>query len=118
MCRRFSDQQVKQVDYNVYVRSANFSDPLILWSPAPGESCHKTFETLEDFRNLCPQFEANSRYFPSYDGPLFKSAKLGNYELLRAFPASDNATQLPLKIKKLLNLKTDENFPGAYPPIK
>ena len=59
---------------------------------------------------------SHSKYFPDYNGPLFKSHILGNYELLQAFPESDKGTKLPAEVSKLLG--QTEQYIGAYPPIK
>ncbi len=122
LCERLSKPQVKQLDYNVYVRrSKTASSPLIFWSPAGGSRCQVPLASLEDLQKLHPEFSANSRYFAGYDGPLFKSAEPGsyhNYQLLQAFPGSKTAAPLPSEISKLLDLsQTDALFIGAYPPL-
>ena len=119
LCERLSKPQVKQLDYNVYVRrSKTASSPLIFWSPAGGSRCQVPLASLEDLQKLHPEFSANSRYFAGYSGPLFKSAEQGNYQLLQAFPGSKAAARLPSEISKLLGLsETDAPFIGAYPPL-
>jgi hypothetical protein len=116
LCEKLNRPQVRQLDYNVYVRRSNASIPLISWSPDPNNNCLETFESLEGLRKLHPEFAANSRYFADYSGPLFKSPELGNYQLVKAFPASKTAAPLPSQIKELLGRKADEHFVGAYPP--
>jgi len=119
LCERLDKPQVKQLDYNVYVRGPDTADkPLLLWSPAPNDACQLVFKSLQGLQKLHSEFSANSRYFADYDGPLFKSPKLGNYQLLQAFPGSKVATTLPDEISKLLGRpKTDARFTGAYPPL-
>jgi hypothetical protein len=65
---------------------------------------------------LFPQFSATSHYFGNYSGPLFKSAVLGNYELLPAAPGAGAGQQIPGEIKKLLRQsKGVGKYVGAYP---
>ncbi|MBN2020970.1 MAG: right-handed parallel beta-helix repeat-containing protein [Sedimentisphaerales bacterium] len=119
LCEQLTTPQVKKLDYNVYVRRSHAgAGPLIYWSPAKNERCQKALDSPEDLHKLYPEFSANSRYFDAYNGPLFKCAELGNYEVLEAFTGSKTATKLPPEISKLLApLKADELFNGAYPVI-
>ena len=65
---------------------------------------------------LHPEFSATSKNFVNYDGPLFKSWKLGNFELLNEFPGSKVGTKLPGKIRELLGISEEDiPFVGAYP---
>ncbi len=111
--------QVKELHHNMYVRGPHTtSKPLILWSPASNDDCQLPFESLEDLQELHPEFSAHSRYFDNYNGPLFNSPDLCNYELLRAFPGSTTAIRLPAEIRELLGQqKQDTPFIGAYPPL-
>jgi parallel beta-helix repeat protein len=119
LCERLNKPQVKQLDYNVYVRGGDrASEPLILWSPAAGDNCQMRFESPEGLQKLHPEFSAHSKYFANYNGPLFKSPELGNYQLLQAFPGSTAATTLPSETGELLGRpKQDARFTGAYPPL-
>jgi len=119
LCATLNKPQLQQLDYNVYVRSADkTSYPLMLWSPASNENCQVGFESLENLRKLYPEFSANSRNYLSYDGPLFKGMELGNFQLLSAFPASKSGMQLPAEISKFLGQsKKGERYVGAYPPM-
>jgi len=115
---RLKQPQVKQLDYNVYVRRGNTaSQPLITWSPAAGENSQENVKSPEDLHMQHPEFSAHSRNFPNYNGPLFRCSELGNYELLKAFPGSLTATTLPTEIRELINQKQDSLFTGAYPPL-
>ncbi len=118
LCERLDKPQVKQLDYNVYVRGGDSaSEPLIQWSPAEGNDCQVNFESLEGLQKLHPEFSAHSRYFANYNGPLFKSSELGNYQLLQAFPGAGTAIVLPAEITELLGrAKKQALFTGAYPP--
>ena len=119
LCEKLNKPQLKQLDHNVYVRGAEKNSyPLILWSPAANEKCQAGFESSEDLRKLYPEFSANSCYFASYDGPLFKGIELGNYRLLPAFPGSKSGAQLPTAISKFLDeYKKGGRYVGAYPQL-
>jgi parallel beta-helix repeat protein len=118
LCERLNKPQVKQLDYNVYVRGGDRAEPLILWSPAADVNCQTRFESPEGLQKLHPEFSAHSRYFANYSGPLFKSPELDNYQLLKAFPGSTAATRLPAETGELLGRgKKDARFTGAYPPL-
>jgi hypothetical protein len=119
LCEKLDKPQLKQLDYNAYVRGAEkTSYPLVLWSPVSNEKCQTGFESLEELRKLYPEFSANSRYFAGYNGPLFKGTELGNYQLLPAFSGAKSAMPLPAQISKLLGpAKKDGRYVGAYPPM-
>lgn len=118
LCKQLNKPQLKQLDYNMYVQQSDKdSKPLILWSPAMNNNCQMAFESLESFQKLYPEFSVHSRYFTD-DIPLFKSRELGNYQLLRTFPGSKDASLLPAEVSKLLGLpEKDVRYIGAYPPL-
>jgi len=124
ICGRITNSQLKQLDYNVYVRSSSPSlsgrgdstNPLILWSPANTNNCQVQFISLDGLQKLHPEFETHSTYYPDYSGSLFKCAILDNYQLLQAFPGSGSAVELPAVIGKLLG--QSKQFIGAYPPVQ
>jgi parallel beta-helix repeat protein len=114
LCEKINTPQLKQLDYNMYVRGTNTSDyPLILWSPAINKDCRLSLKSLEELRKLYPEFSAHSRYFADYNGPLFKSSDLGNYQLLETSPGFNLGTQLPSEIFKLTG--QSKKYIGAYP---
>jgi len=117
LCGRLTRPQVTQLDDNVYVRSGDGgTEPLILWSPAGGEDCTTAFKSLDELRQVHPEFEAHSQYLDNFYGSVFKSTELGNFELLRAFPESGSADSLPAEIRQLLAWSNrDARTPGAYP---
>jgi parallel beta-helix repeat protein len=119
LCDQLSRSQLKQFDYNVYVQSnEKTSSPIILWSPASNADCQVGIDSLENLRKLYPEFSANSRSYKNYEGPLFKSMELGNYQLIHTFPGSKSGMPLPTKINKLLNQsKNNDRYVGAYPPV-
>lgn len=117
LCERLTKPQLKQLDYNFYIRESGAVDnTLILWSPAKNEKCQLALKSIEELRNLHPEFSSHSKYFSDYDGPLFKSVELGDYHLLQTFPGSEAGTQLPSEISKIL--RQSKRYVGAYPPIQ
>jgi len=118
LCKRLNKPQLDKLDYNVYVRTpGNKSHPLILWSPAKNTDCYKEIEVLSDLHKLHKEFSRYSKNLVNYDGPLFKSWKLGNFELLSEFTGSKVGTKLPDEIRELLGI-SEEGVPfvGAFPP--
>jgi hypothetical protein len=100
----------------MYVRgSDSTANPLILWSPVNNDNCQLLLKSPEELQKLHPEFSAHSRYFPGYNGPLFKSSNVGNYQLLQAFPGSEAGTQLPSEVSNLLG--QSKRFIGAYSPL-
>jgi hypothetical protein len=120
MCSQLPNSQLSQCDDNVYVRrSEKVGAPLILWSPASGARCQEGYATLNEFRKLRPEFSANSRDYAGYDGPLFRSGELGNYQIMPAFPGSKSGKQVPPEIGRLLSRRgEDVRYVGAYPPVQ
>jgi parallel beta-helix repeat protein len=117
LCGKLTRPQVTQFDDNVYVRGGDTaSRPLLVWSPAEGESCTAQFGTLAEFQKLHPEFEAHSQYFTGGYGSVLQSPELKNYELVRAFPKPVAEDTLPADIRQLLGWsKQDARTPGAYP---
>jgi parallel beta-helix repeat protein len=119
ICQQLPTPLLKQFDHNVYVRGVEKgSSPLILWSPVSGGQCQARFESLSDLRKVYPQFSVNSLSFDAYDGTLFKSAELGNYQLLPTAPGASSGTQLPAEVKKLFGQPSKAGqYVGAYPRV-
>jgi parallel beta-helix repeat protein len=119
LSHQLSSPLLKQLDYNVYVRrSEKPTSPLIVWSPAPGDRSQAGFESLNDLRKLYPQFSANGQSYDNYGGPLFKSAELGNYQLLPSAPGAKSGMLLPADVRKVLGqTKKDSRYVGAYPQM-
>jgi len=117
LCEKLNKPQLDKMDNNAYVQTpGNKSHPLILWSPAKNENCHEEIEELSDLHKLYSEFSGNSKNLVNYDSPLFKSWKLGNFELLNEFPGSKVGTKLPGKIRELLGISEEDiPFVGAYP---
>lgn len=118
LCNQENEPQLKSMDYNVYVQESKPAGrPLIWWSPIKNEQCRIACQSLDDFRKIQPIFATNSQYFPEYNGQLFKSTELGNYQLLPDFPGLKSAGQLPVKVAKFLGLTEKSGcYIGAYPP--
>lgn len=118
LCKKLNKPQLDKMDYNVYIQTpGNKSHPLGLWSPARNENCHEEIETLADLHKLHKEFSSNSKNFINYDGPLFRSWRLGNFELSNEFPGSKAGTKLSGEIRELLGISEgDDPFIGAFPP--
>ena len=118
LCRQLPSPLVRQLDHNVYIRrSEKPASSLIVWSPAPGACCQVGFESLGELRRLFPQFSVSDRSYDNYSGPLFKSAELGNYQLLPTAPGAKSGMALSPDIRKLLGqTKKGGQYVGAYPP--
>jgi parallel beta-helix repeat protein len=117
ICEKINNSQLKQFDYNVYVREPGIMDnPIILWSPVKNEKCKQLFTSLEGLQKLNSEFSAHSQYFADYDGPLFKSRELGNYQLMQSFPGVGAATKLPAEVSKIIG--QSKQYIGAYPPVR
>jgi parallel beta-helix repeat protein len=119
LCKRLAKPQLKQLDYNMYVRGLDKTRPLILWSSALNDHCQQlALDSPDGIHKLYPEFSANSKYFANDNVPLFKSPELGNYELLQTFPGYKSASPLPAEVSKLLGIsKKDIRYIGAYPPL-
>jgi hypothetical protein len=75
-----------------------------------------TFGSPEELHKLHPEFSAHSKYVNNYNGPLFKSYELGNYQLLTSFPEANAGTRLPSEISKLID--QSKTYIGAFPPTE
>lgn len=120
MCKRLPKPQLKQLDYNMYVRGSDKkAQPLILWSSALNDNCKQlALDSPEGLHKLYPEFSANSKYFAGENVSVFKSPELGQYELLKTFPGYKSGSSLPAEIGKLLGLpEKDMRYIGAYPPV-
>ena len=119
LCGQLSHSQLNQFDYNVYVQNAEKKSlPIILWSPASNADCQIGIDSLENLRTLYPEFSVHSQSFKNYEGPLFKSRELGNFQLSHTFPGSKSGMPLPAKISNLLDRsKNNARYVGAYPPV-
>ena len=114
LCSQLTTQQLNEFDHNVFVRTSN-DQTLILWSPAKGNECQTAFGSPVDVKKMFPEFCDHSEAYGA-EIPLFKSADLGNYQLLPTFPGSRLASGLPNAIRKLLGVEKDVRYVGAYPP--
>jgi hypothetical protein len=118
LCAQVPNEQLRQFDNNVFVREGGEpQSPMILWSPAQNPGCQAAFASLADLRKQHPEFSVTSGDYSGYDGPLFRSAHLGNYQPVPNFPGVNFGKQLPTEIGKLLGCPSPYNaYVGAYPP--
>ena len=118
LCGMVTKPQLKQLDYNVYVRTPeDNSTSLIQWSTFKNNNCKTLYlNSVDELQKINPEYSVHSKYFPNYHGPLFKGIEVGNYQLLKSFPGSNDAAVLPPEISKLLG--QTGKYIGAYPPIQ
>ena len=118
LCKKLNKPQLDKMDNNVYVQTpGNKSHPLMLWSPTKSADCHEEIEVVSDLHKLHADFSDNSKNFVDYDGPLFKSWRLGKFELLSGFSGSRAGAKLPEEIRELLEISEEDiPFIGAFPP--
>lgn len=117
LCGQVSQPQLKQLDYNTFVRQGEAgNDPLILFSLAKKDDCKMyVLQSPDGLKKLHPDYSNHSNYFGNYQGPLFKGIQLNNYQLLKSFPGSENGEKLPEEIGKLIG--NSGKYPGAFPPV-
>lgn len=117
ICKKINNSQLKQLDYNVYVRNSDTTNPLILWNPAKNSNCQVSLNSPESLHELYPEFSVHSKYFADYNGPLFRSPILNNFQTSNSFPGAGIASKLPNNISKLIG-HPKQLYTGAYPPVK
>jgi parallel beta-helix repeat protein len=120
LCEKLPRSQAKQIDGNLYVRAqipgGAPQPPLIVWSPAPTESCAVTAASLEEFRKQAPGFEASARSLDRTPRSVFKSVELKRYELFEPRLVPAPAVVMPAEVRKLLGWsEQDARTVGAYP---
>ncbi|HTO95141.1 MAG TPA: right-handed parallel beta-helix repeat-containing protein, partial [Bacteroidota bacterium] len=116
LCAKLSDQIVAACDGNMFVRERAVA-PLALWSPAPGERCQASLDSLPAMRRLLPGYALGSRAFDGWDRPLFLNPLLGRYELLGAFPGARGGIPLPAGVGEILG-DGGSGVVGADPPVQ
>jgi hypothetical protein len=118
LCKLLPSPQLKQLDCNSYVRSANNKmKPLIAWSAVSKDNCKRlVFVSPEGLNKIFPEFSANGKYSDGEGVSIFKAPERGDYRLLPAFPGIKTASPLPAEIGALLGIsKKNIGFIGAYP---
>jgi len=118
LCGMVTKPQLRQLDYNVYVRTfEDNASALIQWCTFENNDCKTLFlNSVDELQKINPEYSVHSKYFPNYHGPLFKGIEVGNYQLLKSFPGSNDAAVLPSEISKLL--EQTGIYIGAYPPVQ
>ena len=114
LCGRLTRPQAAALDANLYVRQAASSQPLIIWSPAGGETCQQGIDTLPDLQAQAPEFEQNGRVLTEYRGALFRSPELRKFELAELPAGVRPIATVPLEIRRLLGW-SEPSVPGAFP---
>jgi len=98
----------------VFVGKSKSNKPFILWSPADNENCQVEINSFAELNKLYPELCYNSKCLKDYNGQLFKSKYLGDYQLMKSFPAANEAGKVPTDVVKLLGIA--KKYVGAYPP--
>lgn len=113
LCEKVTNIPLKEMESNVYIREAGASNtPFVLWSPAKNEKCQQLIKSPDELKNFLPQFSANTKYEPGYNGAFFKGIELRNFRPIESFTGK----QLPADIGKKTGIT--KNYVGAYPPVK
>jgi hypothetical protein len=116
VCGQLTKSQLNKLDYNVYVRTSDTTNPLIWWSPEKNDKCTRSYNSLQEFQKAHQENSAHSIFFQNYRGSLFKSWALGNFQLMHGFQGIGKSSPLPAEIAKIIG-KTESHI-GAYPEIK
>jgi parallel beta-helix repeat protein len=116
LCSKLSNQQLEQVDNNMYIKTADSNNQaLIIWSPEANDNCLLKFESPEELHNVHAAFSENSKYYALNNNALFKSIELENYQLLNSFKESIIKNNIPADIRDLLGIEKDQPYYiGAY----
>lgn len=86
LCGKLTSSQCRVLDHNVYVRSVTLGDSVCIVFPSEEkEICHAVYPSLSAFRQAHGQYEIHGHGFVDCGGTVFRSAELGNYELLKSF---------------------------------
>ena len=102
LCDQLSKPMLEKLDHNIYVRKSNDSKyPIILWSPASDNNCQSGFKSIDELKKIYPSFSQGSYSYLNYNGPLFKSSDLNNYELLNTFPGLNSGSEIPKDVSRL-----------------
>ncbi|MCW8850809.1 MAG: right-handed parallel beta-helix repeat-containing protein, partial [Melioribacteraceae bacterium] len=119
LCGKLTNSQIKELDGNFYLHNKEGDTaPLFVWSPADGENCTASFNSLEGFQKFNTGFEVNGRILKGDMRSFFQSPELNNYELIKPIYKSNKSIILPDDVRQLLGWpKTDILMPGAYQNI-
>jgi parallel beta-helix repeat protein len=119
LCGRLTKSMMTEVDDNVYVRrGAPGQQVLLIWGPVEGENCNTELKSLDELRALRPELEKDSLDLQNFVGPVFKSADLKNYELVKWLSGFARTPALPAEVESLLGWpKQEKRIPGAFPAL-
>lgn len=108
---RLTKPQVSKLDFNVYVQRSEPKGSLSSIFHIPTD-----FETSQDMHASNPQFEAHSKAYMNYFGPLFRGERLCRFELEEGFPGARSTTPLPDAVLRVLDWSPNHaTVPGAFP---
>lgn len=115
LCDKLTSSPMKLVNGNVYIRDQK-TDRMFRWSPTVGENCTTTFQTLDGFQAIIPEFETDGKIFYQDLRSVFISPELNNFRLLMKPAEAALAIPLAEEVKPLINWSSKGGHsPGAYP---
>lgn len=118
VCERVKGTPFNQIENNVYVRSKSYDySPVLWWAPANNDKCCMPIGNPSELNDLYAGHGANSIFLDNYEGAVFKSPQLHNFELLPHFTEAAGEAKIPSDVKKLIN-RNKEKGVGAYPITK
>ncbi|QQS37009.1 MAG: right-handed parallel beta-helix repeat-containing protein [Ignavibacteriales bacterium] len=115
LCSKLSKDQLAKFDYNEFVyNSDKKKSSMILWSPANNDKCQSAFNSIDELKNLYPGYLLKSSNVFDFQGTLFKSVELGNFQLSKNYKRINGST-LPDNIMKAVRLSGKvKPYIGAY----
>tara|TARA_Y100001935_G_scaffold105768_1_gene87737 strand:- start:108477 stop:110339 length:1863 start_codon:yes stop_codon:yes gene_type:complete len=118
MCDDYTEEPMSELDNNAYVKLNENDSPAIWRAGKVKGACISSFSTAADMNTLFSEFGKNSTTFVNYQGPLFKSMHLENFQLLKGFTGLESASTIPGFIKSVIRAGTPKKYLGAYPITK
>ncbi|MEX0845312.1 MAG: hypothetical protein WD022_08515, partial [Balneolaceae bacterium] len=87
MCEQFQTPSLTQLDHNAYVKLNKNDAPVIWMAQKLNSECINAFKGSNELHQANSDYASNSVSLINYEGPLFKSMDLKNFELLKDFEA-------------------------------
>ncbi|SMO86768.1 right-handed parallel beta-helix repeat-containing protein [Gracilimonas mengyeensis] len=115
MCEDFGTPSLTELDHNAYVKLNDNEGPITWMAQNINGQCVSEFSNTAAVNRAISDFAENSFSFTDYEGPLFKSIDLKNFELLDGFKGASAAGDIPSYIQEVINRNDSEGYIGAYP---
>lgn len=113
LCGTLTRPMASKVDHNTYVHARRGGEPLVTWSPVRGRDCLAGYASLQAFR-VGTGMEANGVELDGYEGTLFRSVDLRNFELAHV-PAGVDEVPVAAEALQVLGWRGAKHLPGALP---